>query len=66
MKKYKVHVTESVLRSNFVIINAESREEAEKTVEDMYLHGDFYFEPNQTEIIAEPLLTEVYAEEVEE
>ena len=65
MKKYKVVVTESVIREDFTIVEAESEEEAEEMVKTMWQQGEVYFEPNQTEIIAEPLLTEVYAEEVE-
>lgn len=65
MKKYKVDVLESVIRKDFTIIEANSREEAEKIVRDMWVRGEFYFEPNQTEIVGEPELLYTDAEEVE-
>lgn len=65
MKKYKVNVFESVLRTDFTVIEAESEKEAEEIVKNMWERGEFYFDNNQTEIVGDALLTGLYAEEVE-
>lgn len=65
MKKYKVNIFESVLRTDFTVIEAESEKEAEEIVKNMWERGEFYSDNNQTEIVGDALLTGLYAEEVE-
>jgi hypothetical protein len=66
MKKYKVVVTESVIREDFTVVEAESEEEAEEMVKTMWQQGEVYFDDNQTEIVGDPELLFVDACEVEE
>ena len=66
MKRYKVEVTELTYRRDFVIIEAESKEEAEDKATKMWEAGEFYFEDGQTEFVGEPELYFVDAEEIED